>query len=85
MAYNSQFRKQATTGIPTPRYELNLSPMAATVFSAGGKVPTWACQLYFATPHMARNCALASLEVCRPPKVFIHNPSSWLAKAVPGT
>ena len=63
VAYDHQFRQQAAAGSSAPWSELNLSLMAATVFSTGGETPTRACSLCFAADHSARDCALASLEV----------------------
>ena len=67
VAYDSQFRQQAAAGASTRWSELNLSLMAATVFSAGGDNPSRACQLCFATDHTARDCALTSLEGYKAP------------------
>ena len=67
VAYDHQFRQQAATGSTAPWSELNLSLMAATVFTSGNETPTRACSLCFAADHAARECALASLEVNRAP------------------
>ena len=62
MANDSQFRQQAAAGTFTPWSKLNLSFMAATIFTVSRENPTRACQLCFVMDHAPSDCALASLK-----------------------